>query len=59
MLSHTITESLEVSVLKMKGLGREGEEALAMAITEREVKGVRLGHLLLRVSFRPWDTKGD
>jgi len=41
MLFHTITKSLEVSVLKIKSLGRKGREALGVVIAEREVKCAR------------------
>lgn len=41
MLFYTITESLEVSVVKMKSLGTEGREALGVATAEREVKSAR------------------
>lgn len=43
MLFSTITESHDVSVLKVKSLGREGREALDVAVAEREVKGARWG----------------
>lgn len=56
MLFYTITESLEVSVLKMKCLGREGREAGGVAIAEMEVKGARHGQqqclLAPRVALR-------
>lgn len=41
MLFYTITESLEVSMLKVKRFGRQQREALGVAIAVRKVKGAR------------------
>lgn len=41
MIFYTTTKSLEVSVLKIKNLGREGREAPGMATAEREVKSAK------------------